>query len=120
MGLGAPAYHTTLADKDRPVGRPYADGYPGIIVQRKLGKLEFLNLTCLDEPEPVLDENDERLRCRAPKRSRDGGGRGGGGRDDGGDGGDERDGYGGDAGDHGVRVNDGGDDDGGDDARGDG
>lgn len=29
-----------LADKDRPVGQAYAYGYTGVVVQRKLGKLE--------------------------------------------------------------------------------
>lgn len=29
-----------LADKDRPVGCAYAYGYRGLVVQRKLGKLE--------------------------------------------------------------------------------
>lgn len=29
-----------LADKDRPIGRAYAYGYRGILVQRKLGKPE--------------------------------------------------------------------------------
>ncbi|XP_057856771.2 uncharacterized protein LOC131066088 [Cryptomeria japonica] len=80
---------------------------------------KFPRLTCPDETEHVLEDDDERLQCRAPRRSRDGGERGGGGRDDGGDGGDEKDRYEGDAGDHGGGDNDGGDDDGGDDDRGD-
>ncbi|XP_059076673.1 uncharacterized protein LOC131050130 [Cryptomeria japonica] len=65
----------------------------------------FPRLTCSDELEPIFDEDDERLRRRAPRRRRDGEGR-----DDSGDG----DGYGGNVGDHGARDDEGGDDDGGD------
>lgn len=69
----------------------------------------FLRVTRPDELEPIFYEDDESLRCRAPRRQRDGEVR-----DESGDG----DGYGGDAGDHGAGDDDGGD--GGDDDGGDG
>lgn len=71
----------------------------------------FPRLTCPDDPEPTFDEDDERSRCRALRRLKDGGSG-----DDGRDGRDGGDGYGygGDAEDYGGGDRDGGDDDGGD------
>ncbi|XP_059076399.1 L-type lectin-domain containing receptor kinase IX.1-like [Cryptomeria japonica] len=60
------------------------------IAWQEMLELGFPRLTRPDEPEPVFDEDDERPRCRAPRRQRDGRDR-----DDSRDG----DGYGGDAGD---------------------
>lgn len=90
------------------------DYLPGMIDSKKIGKYtayftahRFPRLTCPDEPELVLDEDDEKPRHRAPRRPRDGGRIRGGDGYDGRDRGDDRDAYGGDAKDYGGGDGDG-------------